>query len=255
MEILASALVTRPARILRAGLDVLLDTVLPPRCAACGATVTTAHGVCGDCWRRLDFITAPLCDACGAPFEFGQGAGAHCPECQIRSPRFSSARAAMAYDGPAREVLLAFKHGDRDHLARLMAPAMARAGAAMLCDDALLVPVPLHRWRLWTRGYNQAALLAAAIARRSGNALAVDALERTGKSPSSRGMGRTARAANVRGVFRVRRPDTVRGRAVVLIDDVLTTGATAEACARILLRAGASRVDVLTWARVVRTGR
>jgi ComF family protein len=172
----------------------------------------------------------------------------------LRTRRSSPARAALVYDGPARDVLLALKHGDRDFLARIMAPAMARAGADMLGDGAVLVPVPLHRWRLWRRGYNQAALLAVAIARRSGNPVAVDALQRIRATDSSRGMSRSQRAANVRGVFRVARPAAIKGRRVVLVDDVLTTGATVAACTRMLLRGGAAQVDVLTWARVVRTG-
>jgi ComF family protein len=232
----------------------VLDVLLPPRCPGCRVTVARADSFCVACWAKLRFITAPLCACCGLPFEIDAGPDTRCGDCLAHLPRFASARAALVYDGPARDMLLALKHGDRDFLARAMAPAMARAGAAMLGADAVLVPVPLHRWRLWRRGYNQAALLAAAIARRTANPVAVDAIERVRNTPSSRGMSRSRRAANVRGVFRVARPAAVKGRDVVLVDDVLTTGATVGACARLLLRAGARRVDVLTWARVVRTG-
>lgn len=253
MDQAIAATFDRPRRWLRAGAATLLDVLLPPRCPGCRATVGTADSFCVACWAKLRFITTPQCAACGLPFEIDAGSDIRCGECLAHPPRFATARAAMVYDGPARDVLLALKHGDRDFLARAMSPAMARVGAAMLGDGAVLVPVPLHRWRLWRRGYNQAALLAVAIARRTGNPLAVDALQRVRNTSSSRGMSRSQRAANVRGVFRVARPERVKGRRVVLVDDVLTTGATVAACTRMLLRAGAVRVDVLTWARVVRT--
>ncbi len=201
---------------------------------------------------RLEFITDPVCAACGTPFDIDRGPGTRCGACLETPPRFAAARAGVAYAGSARKVLLGFKHGDRQHLAAVMAPQLLRAGRDWLADGAVLVPVPLHRWRLWRRGYNQAALLARAVARRSGATLAVDALVRVRPTVSSKGMGRRARAGNVRGAFRVARPAVVRGQRIVLIDDVLTTGATAEACTRMLLRAGAREVRVLTWARVVR---
>lgn len=158
----------------------------------------------------------------------------------------------MVYGGAARKVLLGFKHGDRQHLVRVMAPQLVRAGGDWLGPSAVLVPVPLHRWRLWKRGFNQAALLACAAGRRSRTPVVVDALIRVRATTISKGLGRRRRAANVRGAFRVNRPEQVRGRDIVLVDDVLTTGATAEACTRMLLRAGATNVRVLTWARVVR---
>jgi len=193
-----------------------------------------------------------MCAGCGAPFDVDRGPAARCGACLATPPRFAAARAAMVYGGPARTILLGFKHGDRQHLAKVMAPQLVRAGGDWLGPDSLLVPVPLHRWRLWKRGFNQAALLAQAAGRRSGTRVAVDALVRVRATTTSRGMGRRKRAANVLGAFRVARPDRVEGQDIILVDDVLTTGATAEACARMLLRAGAKRVRVLTWARVVR---
>ncbi len=247
-----AAYAARAAGVARRLATYALDLLLPPRCPACRGIVADQGRFCLDCWRGLAFITDPVCAGCGAPFEVDRGPAARCGACLETPPRFAAARAALAYDGPAKKVLLGFKHGDRQHLAGVMAPQLLRAGRDWLTADAVLVPVPLHRWRLWRRGYNQAALLAQEVARRSGTPLSVDALVRPKPTASSQGMGRRARADNVRGAFRVARPAAIRGRSVVLVDDVLTTGATAEACSRVLLRAGAREVRVLTWARVVR---
>lgn len=235
-------------------LSAALDLVLPPRCMGCGEIVPDEGGFCAECWSGLAFITPPLCATCGDPFELPREPGALCGACLADPPAFG-ARAVVAYEGAAKDVVLGLKHADRDHLARAMARQLARTGVDWL-DGALVVPVPLHRWRLWKRGYNQAALIARALAKASGADLLVDGLERHKPTPSSQGMNRTQRAANVRGAFRVQpaRKALITGRAVVLVDDVLTTGATAAACARTLLRAGAISVNLLAWARVVRSG-
>ena len=235
-------------------LGILFDLLLPPRCPACRTIVRTDGSFCVACWSELRFITAPMCARCGVPFEVDHGPGTTCGACLKDPPRFTAARAALVYHGSARRVLLGFKHGDRDHLVRLMAPQMVRAAHGWLGPDAVLVPVPLHRWRLWRRGYNQAALLARAVGRASATPVAVDALVRRRATAMSTGMTRAQRAKNVRGAFGVQRHAAVAGRRVILVDDVLTTGATVAACTRTLLRAGATRVDVLTWARVVREG-
>lgn len=228
-----------------------IDFLLPPTCPACRTMVSHDGSYCPECWARLEFITAPLCACCGLPLAFDLGADAQCGECLLLRPRFTSARSAFLYTGAAREVLLAFKNGGREYLAAQMAPPMARAGGDWFEDQPVLVPVPLHRWRFWQRGFNQSALLAQAIARQKHCDVMVDALLRIRPTRRSRGMSRKQRAANVRGVFRVNDPEVVIGRTVILIDDVLTTGATAQACARLLLRKGAKKVHVLTWARVV----
>lgn len=237
---------------LRRGVGFVFDVLLPPRCPACREIVAVEGSFCAGCWSDLAFITAPMCAGCGTPFEIDRGPGVRCGACLAEPPRFAAARAALVYGGSARAVLLGFKHGDREHLCRVMAPQMVRAAGDWLSAETVLVPVPLHRWRLWRRGYNQAALLAAAVAKRTPAQLSVDALVRTRATLASKAMTRMQRARNVRGAFTVARADAVKGRHVVLVDDVLTSGATANACTRVLLRAGAERVDVLTWARVVR---
>ncbi len=240
------------AALARALASYAVDLMLPPRCPACREIVENNGRFCLACWSGLTFITDPVCAGCGAPFEIDRGPDARCGACLETPPRFAAARAALAYAGSARTVLLGFKHGDRQHLVDIMAPQMIRAGRDWLGPGTVLVPVPLHRGRLWKRGFNQAALLARAVSRRSGSHLAVDALVRVKPTRSSQGMGRKARAANVRAAFKVARPEAIKGKEIIVVDDVLTTGATAEACTRMLLRAGAKRVRVLTWARVVR---
>lgn len=243
----------RPAAFARP-LGLLLDLALPPRCAVCRTIVAADDTLCAGCWPSLTFITAPRCAACGAPFAHDIGAAARCGACLAKPPRFTAARAPFAYDGAARAIALGFKLGDRPHLARLMAAHMARDGADWLGPGALLTPVPLHRWRLLTRGFNQAALLARAIGRASATPIAIDALVRGRRTAHSPGLNRRQRAANVRAAFRVPKPAQVAGRDVVLVDDVFTTGATAAACADALQRVGARTVRVLTFARVVRDG-
>ena len=251
---IGAALLSGTRRGLAHGLRYAFDVLLPPRCPACREIVAEDGSFCAACWADLRFITAPMCTHCGTPFEVDRGTGTACGACLAAPPRYAAARAALVYGGSARAVLMGFKHGDREHLCRVMAPQMVRAAGDWLTAATVLVPVPLHRWRLWRRGYNQAALLAAAIARRSPAQLSIDALVRVRATLASKAMTRTQRARNVRGAFRVARVAAVSGRHVVLVDDVLTSGATADACARILLRAGAARVDVLTWARVVQGG-
>ena len=228
----------------------ITDLVLPPRCPACRVIVDGDGHFCSACWGQLNFITTPQCATCGTPFDHDRGTGAQCGACLAEPPRYTNARAAFVYGGPAKAVVLAMKHGDRAHLAAVMAPHMARVASGPA--GALLVPVPLHRWRLWQRGFNQAAVLAQELVKATGADLDLAALQRVKATPASAGMGRAARAANVRGAFKVTDRRRVAGRDVVLIDDVLTTGATADACARHLRRAGARSVQVLTFARVVR---
>jgi ComF family protein len=241
-----------PALGLRRVRDRLLDLLLPPRCLACGRTVAASGTLCAECWRGITFLGAPCCAQCGYPFDFDVGADGLCGACLAAPPLFDRARAAMRYDDASRALVLALKHGDRLHLAPPLARWMRHAGAALLAEADLQVPVPLHWTRLFARRYNQAAVLAQAIAKAGGPPVLADCLIRRRRTPSQANKNASARRRNVAGAFAVRDADTVRGKRVVVIDDVLTTGATVEECARALKRAGAVRIDVLTLARVVR---
>jgi len=233
-----------------------LDAVLPPRCLGCGGAVDLQGALCPDCWRRLTFLGPPQCACCGLPFEFEVGAGARCGACHADPPAFARARAVLAYDAGSRELILGFKHADRTYAAPPFGRWLARSGVELLADAELIAPVPLHRRRLWQRRYNQSALLALALGKAAGLPVAADLLVRHRATPSQAGRSRTARRRNVQGAFSVRpsRRGAVPGRRILLVDDVLTTGATVHECARVLRRAGAAAVDVITLARVVRPG-
>ena len=234
--------------VLRGFLHRLVSLALPPRCPGCGVGVDADGRFCAGCWQELRFLAPPWCAGCNEPFAFDRGAGARCAACLADPPRHAGVRAAVAYGEVARRLALRLKYGGRMGAATTMAAAMRR----LVPDEAdLLVPVPLHRWRLWSRGYNQAALIAEAIGRRSGVPVERFALRRTRRTPPLRGMGPRQRAATVARAFAVERDEAVRGRAVVLVDDVHTSGATADACTRVLLDAGARSVTVLCWARVL----
>jgi ComF family protein len=241
------------AAIASGALRQLLDFALPPRCPGCGAVVGDPHRFCVDCWRSLSLLGEPCCARCGLPFAFGGAGGeAECGRCLADPPPFDRLRAAVAYGDISRQVALKLKYSGRPGVAATLAHFMLHH-LEPGDGEALLVPVPLHRWRIWKRGYNQAALIASALSRRSGVACELDLLRRTRATPPLRGLGRRERTLAVRGAFRVP-PDArprLAGRRVILVDDVYTSGATAAACARVLKRAGAASVEVLCWARVV----
>jgi ComF family protein len=234
----------------RSGLRQLVDFALPPRCPGCGAITPDPDSFCLDCWRSLAFLGEPCCMRCGLPFEYGAGQDVECGKCLADPPPFDRLRAAVAYGEVARRVALKLKYSGRPGVAGTLARFMARhlAGAD---PDSVLVPVPLHRWRIWRRGYNQSALIASALAKRTGLAADLDLLKRVKRTPILRGLSRRERALAVRGAFAVRDKGEVEGRRITLVDDVFTSGATAGACARALKRAGAKRVDAICWARVV----
>lgn len=242
-----------PAGVLTRAAAAVLDIVLPPLCMACREPVSAPGRLCGPCWGQADFIAPPQCATCGLPFDYDLGPGAVCAPCAAAPPAFDRARAVLRYGDVARRLVAGFKYADRTHLAVWLAAWLARAGAALLDDADLLVPVPLHRRRLVVRRFNQSAMLARALSKACGAAAPVGALVRHRATPAQAGLDRARRARNVAGAFRVPAGERagLAGRRVVLVDDVLTTGATAQACARVLRRAGAARIDVLTLARVV----
>jgi len=228
-----------------------LDFALPQRCAGCGTIVDEVHSFCPDCWKAVEFLGNGGCSTCGLPLQATEQTT--CAVCLARPPRIARTRAAVAYGELARSVAIRFKYGRKVALARTMARYMAPLVGAE--GDRLLVPVPLHPTRLWQRGFNQSALVARELSRRLNIAADVFALRRTRRTPPLKGMSPLQRRKTVAGAFRVRDKRAVAGKTVILVDDVLTTGSTADACARSLKRAGASRVELVSWARVVKPSR
>jgi ComF family protein len=237
----------------RAG-GAALDLLLPPHCLTCDQPVAAPGQLCPACFGKTHLITAPYCVRCGVPFEAADlgGTTGECMHCRIDPPPWGTARAALRYDDQTRRILLPFKYGDRVEIARALAPLMARAGAELLREADWVVPVPLHRRRLIARRYNQAALLARAVARIAGRKPLLDALQRVRWTRPLAEMSPARRKAEVDAAIRVRpnRRLAIEDARVLLIDDVLTSGATARSCVGALLGCGAARVDVLAAARV-----
>lgn len=231
-----------------------LETIYPPSCIACRRATGARDALCPDCWQALRFIERPFCERLGTPFAMDLGQGLVSPEAFANPPVYQRARAAVCFEaGPSRDLVHRLKYGDRVELARPMAVWMARAGHELLADADVVIPVPLHRWRLLARRFNQAALLAARVGEISGVDCEPLALRRIKPTPPQVGKSRSQRVENVQGAFQVAEGhvSSVRGRKITLIDDVMTSGATVNAAARVLLRAGAKRVDTLVFARVV----
>ncbi len=231
----------------------VLDVLLPAACVTCASPVAAAGQFCVACFNQTAFVTDPCCGRCGVGFAAAGlgGADLTCEPCRQDPPPWATARAALRYDDQAGRVILPLKHADRMENARALAPHMARAGAALLAAADWVVPVPLHRGRLLARRYNQSAVLARAVVRLMPRPLLLDALIRTRATTSLRSLPPPMRRAALADAFSIRpsRADALRDSRVLLIDDVLTTGATAGACTQALLAGGVQRVDVLAAAR------
>lgn len=231
----------------------LPDKLFPPTCSGCSAPVSQVGTLCAACWKTIAFLEQPLCPVMGTPFSYDLGEHFLSAPAIANPPPFRRARAAVMHDGVARRMTISLKYYDRLDLARWMAGWMMRSGALLIKECDIIIPVPLHRRRLWERRYNQAAELARFIAKRASKPYAPTVLIRVKHTRQQTDLSGKERVRNVRGAFQV--PDMrevdVRGRAVLLIDDVYTTGATVRAATRALLRAGASSVDVLTFSRTL----
>jgi ComF family protein len=233
----------------RSAVRLLLDLALPPRCTGCGELVDEVGAFCAGCWAKMEWLGNDGCQRCGLPLS-GTEVDT-CGRCLAQPPKLDRIRAAVAYDDLPRSVALRLKYGRKVALAQTMARYMAPLRGEW-DDEALVLPVPLHRWRLWGRGFNQSALVARQLARLWGLKTEPLLLRRIRRTQPLKGLNHNQRRRAVAGAFRAGLPDRIKGRTIVLIDDVLTSGSTAEACARALRRAGASRVDLICWARVVR---
>jgi len=242
---MASAL-TSPVRSLG---KLLLDFALPARCAGCADVIEEVGAFCPACWGQMEWLGNAGCQRCGLPL-----AGTevdHCARCLANPPKLDRMRAVVAYDEIPRSIVLRLKYGRKVALARTMARYMAPLKGDW-DSSALIVPVPLHRWRLWGRGFNQSALIARELSQCWGLETDSRILRRYKRTRPLKGLNHTQRRKAVAGAFRANHADGIKGRTIILIDDVLTSGSTAEACARVLRRAGAGRIELICWARVVR---
>ncbi len=236
-------------------IQTAVSLLFPPRCLGCGALVESDFSLCGTCWRDTPFIGGTVCEACGTPLPGDRdGYRIECDDCMRADHPWSEGRAALLYQGRARRMVLALKHGDRPEIARPAGLWMARVARPMLCETALIAPVPLHWTRLLKRRYNQSALLARALARETGLAFCPDLLERRRKTAILDGKTAAQRFDELSGAIAVhpKRRHRLTARRVILVDDVMTTGATLGACTRACLEAGAQNVCVLALARVAK---
>lgn len=233
----------------------LLRMIYPAQCLTCPSTTESDAGFCGSCRREADFIEGLVCDACGAPVPGeADGSAVLCDDCLVVARPWTAGRAALVYKGTGRRLVLMLKHGDRTEVAGPAAGWMLRAAGPLLQEDMLVVPVPLHRFRFLKRRYNQAALLAAQLARQSGLGYCPDLLVRTRATKPLDGIGRDSRFARLEGAItpHPRRGAALSGRDVLIVDDVMTSGATFAAASEACFSAGAKSVRVLALARVVK---
>jgi ComF family protein len=234
-----------------------VNLLTPPKCLDCGVDVTQGAGLCSTCWLKLNHLSDPVCDALGTPFPYDEGEGALSAEAIANPPTWSRGRAAVAFDDASKVLVHALKYNDRQEAGLAMARMMVSAGHRLLAEADVIIPVPLHRFRLWQRRFNQSAILAREIAGSSGKFCVLDALDRGKATRSQVGLDADERRKNVKGAFSVPvdRLNHIAGKRVLLIDDVRTSGATANACAAALLKAGSQQVDLLTFALVLEPAR
>lgn len=236
-------------RLVRSIGRALIDFALPPRCAGCGEVIDEPGSFCVPCWSGLEWLGNNGCRQCGLPLSGTEIE--RCGRCLADPPRIDRIRAAVTYDDMSRSIALRLKYGRKVALARTMARYMAPLGTGW-DGEAIVIPVPLHRWRLWARGFNQSGLVARELAKAWNLPVALDAVRRVRRTRPLKGLNPNQRRKAVAGAFRAEGNGRVKGRTVIMIDDVLTSGSTAEACASALRKAGARRVELICWARVVR---
>jgi ComF family protein len=235
-------------------LSRVIDVILPPRCVITGETVDEQGMISPKAWGRLSFITDPICSSCGVPLGYEVEQGTNCAECIGNPPAFSSARSALLYDDLSRDMILRFKHADQLHLVHTFIPWLQRAGVETIIDADFMIPVPLHKYRLLRRRYNQSAIITKSLAEATDVKCLMDALVRKRSTPSQGHMKYIERQKNVRNAFNVNPEHALKmkGKTVLLVDDVYTTGATVKECSNVLLKSGVAKVHVLTLARVAR---
>jgi len=230
----------------------LVDIVLPPRCIGSGEIVDIQGAISPKFWEELQFIDKPFCDKCSIPFSFDSGEGAICARCMDDMPYYDRSRSAVVYNDASRKVILNFKFNDKTHYALTFVPWMLRAGADILEDADYIIPVPLHQKKLRFRKFNQSAILAEEIAIRSNKKYLFDGLLRIRETTPQKGLNKKDRLKNISGAFAINQKYTeaIQGKNIIIVDDIFTTGATLNECAKVLKDAGANEVNVLAIARV-----
>ncbi len=232
----------------------ILNLLFPPQCLNCDARVPTHGTLCLTCWQQVQFISDPMCGCCGLPFDYDIGDNALCASCLQEHPPYARARAAFRYDEHSRKLITRFKYSDHTQLAKIYGNWLAKAGVELLAQTDVIIPVPLHYFRFVSRRFNQSALLANVLHKKTGIKYLPNALKRSRHTTPQMGLTRKQRETNVKGAFRVNKhyKNALKGKNILLIDDVMTTGSTIEQCTKILLKSGAAQVSVLTLARTIK---
>jgi len=230
-----------------------VNRIFPPTCLHCQASVAEHGQLCLSCWQPITFISDPQCSCCGLPFEYPVSEETRCAECIQRSPPYAQARSACLYDDHSKDLIIGFKYYDKLYYGPLLAQWLYRTGKSFLDEADLIIPVPLHRLRTFTRRYNQSALLAKRLEKLSGVPARMNILLRVRNTIPQAGLTQSQRKKNLAGAFTIRQKyrNLIEGKHIVLVDDVMTTGTTLRSCSRVLMRAGAASVSVLTIARVL----